>query len=458
MIALLHPNCELTMSSEPAPNRTPYDEAEELFQEALKVGKKSPELTDRVSMIDGLRKALEIDPEGHAEIRGHLAWGYYCNSQFEAAAREYLKILEKNPNDIDANYYGGLSLIRCARGKGAGPLLFRAARKSFPSERGWSALFMGLYYGLPVNRFLFKVYRQTVWTLSAAFLWLWSRLTLNGRFGIGPFLVWAMRNWPESHISCSYARSAENEFALNALDIPKGGLFLDIGTGPTPFIPFAATRDVRIIGCDPDPYIGSARSACPAIANGSLDENLMLMQADGTKLPFSDGSLSRVLSISTIEHIPNDGDLAMMRDVARVLAPGGRAVVTTEGFNTYFTKWMAMPFHVGFLYDFGELDKMKEIESGSSIGFYRYYDSESLVERLGTVPGLRLIESGFLVDRTLMRKHFPDYPETLLQRMLSPWKAVLGRFSYKKVLTPVPKSVDLSGAVGYVILEKPRIP
>ena len=148
----------------------------------------------------------------------------------------------------------------------------------------------------------------------------------------------------------------------------------------------------------------------------------------------------------------------MMREVSRVLAPGGRAVVTTEGHNKSHTKWMAMPFHVGFLYDFGELDKMKAVESGSSIGFYRYYDPEALVERLGTVPGLQLIESGFLVDRTLLRGNFPDYPVTLVQRVLSPWKAVLGRFSYKKVPNPIPESVDLTGAVGYVILEKPRIP
>jgi SAM-dependent methyltransferase len=446
------------MSSEPAPQKSPYESAEEVYRAALEVGRRSPHLNDRVAMIHGLRKALEIDPEGHAEIRGHLAWGYYCNSQFEVAAREYLEILEKSPNDPDANYYGGLSLIRSFRGKEAWPLLFRAARKSLPSQRGWSAFFLGLYYGIPINRFLFRAYRETVWVLCGLFLWVWSRLTLNSRFGTGSFLMWAMRNWPESYTPCSYARSAENEFALNQLDIPKGGLFLDIGTGPTPFIPFAATRGVRIIGCDPDPYIGAARSVCRAIANGSIDENLLLMQADGTRLPFPDSSLSRVLSISTIEHIPNDGDLAMMRDISRVLAPGGRAVVTTEGFNEHFSKWMAMPFHVGYLYDFGELDKMKEVESGTSIGFYRYYDSEALAERLGTVPGLRSIESGFLVDRTLMRRHFPDYPETLYQRIVSPWKALLGHFSYKKMPLPIPKSVDLTGAIGYVILEKPRIP
>lgn len=47
---------------------------------------------------------------------------------------------------------------------------------------------------------------------------------------------------------------------------------------------------------------------------------------DATRLEFSDASFDRVTCISVIEHIPDDA--AVMRQIGRVLKPGGRAVLT----------------------------------------------------------------------------------------------------------------------------------
>jgi ubiquinone/menaquinone biosynthesis C-methylase UbiE len=66
--------------------------------------------------------------------------------------------------------------------------------------------------------------------------------------------------------------------------------------------------------------------------------NLVFVQGDVTRLPFPDGSFHAVTCISTLEHIgigyytdpqsQDHSDDKAMQELARVLAPGGLAVVT----------------------------------------------------------------------------------------------------------------------------------
>jgi ubiquinone/menaquinone biosynthesis C-methylase UbiE len=48
-------------------------------------------------------------------------------------------------------------------------------------------------------------------------------------------------------------------------------------------------------------------------------------------MPFPDGHFDRVLAVSSLEFVPDVS--AACREVARVLAPGGRFVVVTPGFS-----------------------------------------------------------------------------------------------------------------------------
>ena len=54
--------------------------------------------------------------------------------------------------------------------------------------------------------------------------------------------------------------------------------------------------------------------------------------ADATTLPFRDGSFDAVSSSEVIEHVRNPE--RMIEDVSRVLAPGGRAVITTPSYRS----------------------------------------------------------------------------------------------------------------------------
>src|SRR5438876_8609719 len=50
--------------------------------------------------------------------------------------------------------------------------------------------------------------------------------------------------------------------------------------------------------------------------------------ADGRALPFADASFDRAYSLSVLEHIAGDGDERAFAELARVVRPGGRIVLT----------------------------------------------------------------------------------------------------------------------------------
>lgn len=68
------------------------------------------------------------------------------------------------------------------------------------------------------------------------------------------------------------------------------------------------------------------------------------LQADGMNLPFADGSFDLVLTSEVIEHILEPAK--MMREIYRVLSPGGKVVVTTPNWQSFFglARWGAEAF------------------------------------------------------------------------------------------------------------------
>jgi len=53
-----------------------------------------------------------------------------------------------------------------------------------------------------------------------------------------------------------------------------------------------------------------------------------LVQCDASSLPFRDASFGTVLYLATIHHLPKEDRLESLREVKRVLKPGGRLIVS----------------------------------------------------------------------------------------------------------------------------------
>ena len=64
---------------------------------------------------------------------------------------------------------------------------------------------------------------------------------------------------------------------------------------------------------------------------------------DGYALPYQDNSFDLICMFDAIEHIPDD--LAVMREISRILAPGGRVMVSVPAYQFLFSNNDAIAQH-----------------------------------------------------------------------------------------------------------------
>jgi SAM-dependent methyltransferase len=106
-------------------------------------------------------------------------------------------------------------------------------------------------------------------------------------------------------------------WAVDLASVTPGQLVLDAGCGNGLYLRELRDRGVRAIGCDLS--AGMLRSAGPgALVNGDL-----------TALPFRDGAFDAVIAAHVLDLVPDRE--AAIRELRRVLAPGGRCVAVTNG-------------------------------------------------------------------------------------------------------------------------------
>jgi ubiquinone/menaquinone biosynthesis C-methylase UbiE len=113
----------------------------------------------------------------------------------------------------------------------------------------------------------------------------------------------------------------------------SGQRVLDVGTGDGNYAIEAATRGAIVTALDTEPEMLAA-TRVRAAARGAA---VMLQQGRAEALPFPDNSFDVVVAITVLCFVP-DAALAV-REMARVLAPGGRLVLGELGrFSTWAAK------------------------------------------------------------------------------------------------------------------------
>jgi SAM-dependent methyltransferase len=75
------------------------------------------------------------------------------------------------------------------------------------------------------------------------------------------------------------------------------------------------------------------------------EPNLRLEVADGRALPYGDASFDHAYSVSVLEHIPENGDEAALRELARVVKPGGRIVLTLPHATSAWDEFRDRPLY-----------------------------------------------------------------------------------------------------------------
>ena len=131
---------------------------------------------------------------------------------------------------------------------------------------------------------------------------------------------------PARAAAARYAAS-EEWAAIQALLPAPTGAALDLGAGNGIAAYALASAGWSVTAAEPDPSALVGAGAIRALAREAALP-IQVVECPGESLPFADGSFELVLGHAVLHHIP-DLDLAM-REVLRVLKPGGRFVFAGE--------------------------------------------------------------------------------------------------------------------------------
>ncbi len=136
------------------------------------------------------------------------------------------------------------------------------------------------------------------------------------------------------------SRYLEFPETLRELDARRGDRVIDLAS-PKLVAASLARDGVEVVSVDELPSEVETWQQLAGHIRG-----LTVQVADGRSLPFPDESFDHAYSISVLEHIPGDGDAAALRELARVLRPGGRIVVTLPYADVYREDWRDSALYV----------------------------------------------------------------------------------------------------------------
>lgn len=140
-----------------------------------------------------------------------------------------------------------------------------------------------------------------------------------------------------------------------------GARVLDLGCG-TGYTLTCLPPSARGVGID-----RSAHALALATRRGLAGR---LVQGDVQRLPFADGAFDAVLALDVLEHLPDDA--AAAREIARVLRPGGCAVVTVPAFRFLWSRHDEALSHLR-RYRLGEVSKVLD-SAGLTVERSSYYN------------------------------------------------------------------------------------
>jgi arsenite methyltransferase len=140
---------------------------------------------------------------------------------------------------------------------------------------------------------------------------------------------------------------ASLQHPIEWLNIPQGGIALDVGSGPgsvTASLAEAAGPDGLALGVDiSEPMLARAVRA-------EAGPQVGFLRADAQRLPLRDQTVDAVVSIAVLQLIPDP--FAALSEISRVLRPGGRLAVMVPIVRGAPELWRKLPN--GGAYVFGD--------------------------------------------------------------------------------------------------------
>jgi len=160
--------------------------------------------------------------------------------------------------------------------------------------------------------------------------------TLNHRFlRIGTPVVTVRHADPQANLTSvgsrlrrHWVRRLEAAFIKSTIGSTASMAVLDVGCGPG-FVTLGAIDPATGLLCLADVDIGAtkgARADAMKLAPLARVESIICR---GEQLPFNDNSFDTILMVSSLEHFEDEP--AALAECSRVIRPGGRILITTDG-------------------------------------------------------------------------------------------------------------------------------
>lgn len=133
-------------------------------------------------------------------------------------------------------------------------------------------------------------------------------------------------------IAMALKNGGQNRAAIDALDLKLGDSVLEIGCGPGMGLRRALKRVGRegfVAGVDRSP--SAAHFAAHAVHRAIFRGQAVTMRAEAANLPFRAALFDKAFAVNTFQFWPDPA--RVLREIERVLAPGGRLVITQRASN-----------------------------------------------------------------------------------------------------------------------------
>ncbi len=183
-------------------------------------------------------------------------------------------------------------------------------------------------------------------------------------------------------VPASYWRGLEYRLAYEALQPVAGDRILDIGSPKLLSLYIAQHTGATVLATDLQAYFIPDYTFFRDM-RGIPEDRYSLTTADGRALQFAEGEFNKVYSISVLEHIPDHGDSECVREIARVLKPGGIFVATVP-FGPVGKEELR---DAGRFYWSGAQGKSKD---DGKVFFQRRYSESDICRRIVQPSGLQV--------------------------------------------------------------------
>jgi ubiquinone/menaquinone biosynthesis C-methylase UbiE len=215
-----------------------------------------------------------------------------------------------------------------------------------------------------------------------------------------------------------YWRTVEYQLVLDEGKFQTGDRVLDIGSPKLLSLYIAKAFGAEVFATDIDDYFIPEYRIVRQFENVP-PQQLNLTAEDGRKLSFPDNSFNKVFSISTLEHIPGEGDTECVKEMARVLADGGKCLFTVPFSPTSRVEYL----------DPHQMYWAKHSLSGDDgkVFYQRRYSEQDLFQRLIDPSELRIEKILYVGEKILAnsQREFVDFLPVYAQPAASVFSKLL---------------------------------